>query len=90
MKVYICGSKQDRKKFKIKEKELKQQGHIPINPLRVIYSLPEEINNADFTIIAFELIRISDSICVLDGWENDMMARLEMAHAKRNEKEILN
>lgn len=89
MKVYICGDKKNRKKFKIKEKELKQQGHIPINPVRVMYSLPEGINNADFTIIAFELIRISDAICVLDGWENDMMARMEMAHAKRNEKEIL-
>ena len=89
MKVYICGSKKKRKQFKKAEKELRELGHIPVNPVKVIYALPEEINNADFTIIAFEIIRVCDAVYLLDGWDKDLVARLEKAHADREEKMIL-
>lgn len=60
MKVYICGDKSDRKRFKQAERMIKEEGNIPINPVRVIYALPPEVNKADFTIVAYELIHISD------------------------------
>lgn len=89
MKIYICGDKSDRKQFKRAEQMIKKQGSIPINPIRVMYALPEEINNADFTIIAYELIHVCEAVYCLAGWENDLIARMEMAYAKRNEKKIL-
>ncbi len=89
MKVYICGNHKNRKDFKKAESELRNKGYVPINPVKIMYALPEEINNADFTIITFELIRISDAVYLLEGWENDLIARMEVAHAKRNEKDIL-
>lgn len=89
MRVYICGNKDDRKRFKQAEILLSEQGHAVVNPIRVIYALPKDLNNSDFTIIAFELIRICDALYLMEGWENDITARLEVAHAKRNMKTIL-
>ena len=88
MKVYICGNKKNRKQFKNAEKRLREQGHVPVNPIKIMHSLPEEINNSDFTIISFELIRICDAVCPLEGWEKDLLARVEMAHAKREGKDM--
>lgn len=89
MKVYICGDKSDRKRFKQAERMIKEEGNIPINPIRIIYALPPEVNKADFTIVAYELIHISDAVYCLDGWQNDLTARMEMAYAKRNDMKIL-
>lgn len=89
-KIYICGDKSNRKQFKQAERIIRKRGDIPINPLRVMYALPEEINKADFTILAYEMIRISDKVYCMEGWANDLTARMEMAHAQRNRKDILN
>ncbi len=89
MKVYICGDRENRKQFRAAEKELRDRGHIPINPVRVMYALPKEINNADFTVVAYELIRICDAVHVLDGADKCLFARMELAHAKSMEKEIV-
>lgn len=88
-KVYICGNKNNRKQFKAAEQLIRERGDIPINPLRVMYALPEEINMADFTIIAYELIRISDKVYCLDGWDKDLIARMEVAYAQREVKTIV-
>ena len=89
-KIYICGDKSNRKQFKKAEQFIREHGDIPINPIRVMYALPEEINNADYTILAYEMIRISDKVYCMNGWENDLMARMEMAYAQRNKKDIVN
>ena len=58
--------------------------------LRWLDALPEEIHNSDFTVITFEIIRISDAVYLIDGWKKDLLSSMELAHAKRLEKEILN
>jgi len=90
MKVFICGNKLHEQAFMIAERLLRQQGHIPINPVKLLYALPTEISNSDFTVLSFETIRISDAIYLIEGWEKDLFASMELAHAKRLEKEILN
>ncbi len=87
MKVYICGCKEHVQTFSDTETALREQGHIPINPVKLLHALPGGISHADFTVVAFEIIRISDAILLLDGWDKDLMARMELAHAKRLEKE---
>lgn len=88
MKVYMIGNTQDAAAFEHAEISLRQQGFIPINPIKILQALPAEINNSDFTVIAFEIIRVCDAVYLLHGWEMDLMARMEAAHAKRTEKEI--
>lgn len=89
MKVYICGNRQYEHEFYKAEVLLRHQGHIPVNPIKILHALPEEISNSDFTVIAFELIRISHAVYLLDKWENDLFATMELAHSKRMEKEII-
>lgn len=88
MKVYICGNKHQEQTFHDAEIILRKQGHIPINPVKILYALPEEISNSDFTAISFEIIRISDAVLLVGDWEKDLLATMELAHAKRIEKEI--
>lgn len=90
MKIYIIGDKEEPKKFEAAENVLRQIGHAPINPVKVMRSLPKEVTNADFTIIAFELIKICDAVYLLNGWEKDLFARMEYAQAEREEKEVCN
>lgn len=89
MKVYICGNLENPQAFEDAEAFLRMHGHIPINPVKILYALPAEINNSDFTVIAFEIIRICDAVYPISGWDKDLLARVEMSYAKRNDKEIL-
>lgn len=90
IKVYICGSRDNEAQFYEAEEQLRAAGHIPINPIKIIHALPAEINNSEFTVIAFEIIRVCDAIYPLSGWKKDLVARMEVAQAKRTEKKILN
>ena len=90
MKVFICGDKHNEQNFYDTEMILRRQGHIPMNPVRVLYALPEELSNSDFTAISFEMIRISDAVYLIAGWNKDLFASMEQAHAKRLDKKILN
>ncbi len=89
MKVYICGDRRKISEFDKAEKLLRQEGHAPVNPLKIINALPEEITNSDFTVLAFEIIRICDAIYLLNGWEKDLFARMEKSQAERTDKTIL-
>ena len=90
MKVFICGNKHLEQAFFDAEVLLRQQGHIPINPVKLLYALPKELSNSDFTVISFETIRISDAVYLIEDWEKDLLASMELAHAKQLAKEILN
>ena len=90
MKVYIVGDRNKPEEFEAAEQELSQRGYAPVNPVKVMEVLPGKITNADFTIIAFEFIKICDAVYLLDGWDKDLFARMEYAQAEREEKEILN
>lgn len=89
MKVYMIGNTQDTAAFEHAEISLRQQGFIPINPIKILQALPAEINNSDFTVIAFEIIRVCDAVYLLKNWDKDFLARVEASHAKRTEKELI-
>lgn len=90
MKVYILGNTENEKKFEEAEQFIRQEGNVPINPIKIAYALPEEINNSELTVILFEVIRVCDAVYPLEGWEKDLFARLEMGQAEHTEKEIYN
>ena len=89
MKVYIIGNKHCTEEFDNAERLLRQNGHIPINPVRILYALPEDINQSDYTVILFEVIRVCDAVYLLNGWKSDLYASMEAAHARRTDKEFL-
>lgn len=89
MKVYIVGDRNRPEDFEEAEQLLTQRGYAPINPVKVMQVLPGKITNADFTIIAFEFIKICDAVYLLDGWEKDLFARMEYAQAEREEKPVI-
>lgn len=89
MKVYIVGDRNKPENFEVAEQLLIQSGHAPVNPVKVMQILPGKITNADFTIIAFEFIKICDAVYLLNGWEKDLFARMECAQAKREEKIVM-
>lgn len=63
-------------------------GDIPINPIKVMYALPEDISNADFIAVLIELVRISDAVMLIPGWEHDLASSIAKTNAERSEKEI--
>lgn len=89
MKVFICGDKSFAQNFEDAERFLRKSGHIPINPLKLLQALPEEISNSDFTVIVFEIIRVCEAVYLIGEGKTDLFARMELSHAKRLEKEIL-
>lgn len=89
MKVYIIGDREKEEEFEEAEQFLRKCGHAPVNPLKVIQALPEEMNNSDFTLIAFELIRVCDAVYLLSGWSENLFARMERTQAIKTEKEFL-
>lgn len=88
MKVVILGNRSDEDLFTNAENRIRDDGDIPINPIKVMYALPEDISNADFIAVLIELVRISDAVMLIPGWEHDLASSIAKTNAERSEKEI--
>lgn len=88
MKVLILGKMKEEEQFYQAESTIIENCDIPINPVRILHALPEDISNADFIAVLIELVRISDAICLLDNFINDLASSVAWTNAKKNEKEI--
>lgn len=88
MKVLILGKMKQEGDFLNAECCIRRDGHIPINPVRVLHALPEDLTMADFIAVLIELVRISDAICLLDNFISDLASSVAWTNAKKNEKEI--
>lgn len=89
MKVLILGKMDNINPFNCAEIPVRNDGNIPINPMSVMYALPAEISNADFIAVLIELVRISDAVMLLPGWEHDLGASIAKRNAENAEKIIL-
>lgn len=89
MKVLILGKIKNEDDFFQAEKRIREAGEIPLNPIRVLNALPEEITNSDFIALLIELVRISDKVLLLDGFINDLASSIAYTNAKNSEKEII-
>lgn len=88
MKVLILGKMKQEGDFLNAECCIRRDGHIPINPVRVLHALPEDLTMSDFIAVLIELVRISDAICLLDNFISDLASSVAWTNAKKNEKEI--
>ena len=88
-KIYIAGKvrglKNYRKIFGQAEKELQKKGNITLNPAE----LPEGMNAEDYMRICIPMLEVADCIYMLKNWKDSEGAKVELAYAKCQGKEIL-
>lgn len=89
MKIYIAGKvrglKNYREIFEQAEKELQKQGNITLNPAE----LPEGMNAEDYMRICIPMLDCADAIYMLNNWKDSEGAKVELAYAKCQGKEII-
>ena len=92
MKIYISGAITKNEKaeaqFERAEKWLKENGHQPINPLKVGKPLTEILSHEEYMKLSFTLIDIAGGVYLLDGWQSSEGAKAELSYAKATGKAI--
>lgn len=89
--VFICGpmtghENYNRDAFMRKEKELIARGATVLSPAM----LPDGLEHEQYLTITRGMIRVSDVICLLPGWEYSEGAKLELLYAMKHKKWPLN
>jgi len=74
----------NRPLFNATELELKEMGHTVLNPA----FLPEGLETHDYSNICHAMIKASDCILLLQGWETSVGANLEIDMARDMGKKI--
>ncbi len=89
-KILILGNMDNEKLFRDAERKLAEdKENIVINPVKIMYALPEGINKSDFIVVLIELVRISDAVVLMPDWKIDLAATIANTNARRGEKEII-
>lgn len=95
MKIYISGpitgipTAQARADFAAAAAEIQRRGHEPVNPCKLQDILnPETTTCAQFMEPALGLLRASDAIAFMPGWEKSKGCRAEYYAAMSGRKDI--
>lgn len=92
-KIYISGAitgtHDYMQRFALAQKELEAQDYSVINPALVNSNMPADTTYEEYMQMAFTMLDMADSICMLQGWEQSKGAREEHRHALVTNKIIL-
>lgn len=90
MKYYIAGPMTgiadfNRKAFNDASAEVIRQGCVPLNPA----TLPDGLEQHEYMAICIEMLKVSDGVIMLPGWESSLGAKAEHAIAVKLGKWIV-
>lgn len=93
MKVYISGKITGQPNymelFQAKQTELELQGHIVVNPSKLINILGTDFSHAEYMHICYALIDLCDEVHFLNNWIDSFGAKLEMGYALQKGKTVV-
>jgi hypothetical protein len=93
MKVYISGpitgTTDYMERFEEAQKYLESKGLTVINPALINSNLPKDTTWDEYMEISLILVKMSDAIYLLKGWEKSKGAELELRTAKRFGLEVI-
>lgn len=88
MRVYISGpitgidSKIYQARFKEVESKLRKAGFWTLNPAEVNKNMPPWFTHGDYMEVCRAELSMCDIICLMDGWEDSIGARMEKGWAE--------
>ena len=77
----ITGTTDYMERFAIAELKLLSLGYEVINPSIILSHIPTTSLHDEYMHISYALMDICDTICMIDGWQNSMGAKLEYDYA---------
>lgn len=82
----ITGNENYKADFENAEKWLVENGYTPINPARL--EIPN-LTYQQYMVLDYELIKFSDGIFMLGGWQGSKGACAELSYAKSLGKKVI-
>lgn len=86
MRVYISGAitgtDDYMERFAEAEKIISSRGHIPVNPAKVLSSLPNTTTYREYIKLSLDMLQMCSGIYMLDGWQQSRGAKLEHQYAE--------
>lgn len=86
MRVYISGAitgtDDYMERFAEAEKIISSRGHIPVNPAKVLSSLPDTTTYREYIKLSLDMLQMCSGIYMLDSWQQSEGAKLEHQYAE--------
>lgn len=93
MRIYISGpitgTTGYMRRFEWTEAIWKDLGAEVVNPAKINSYLPETTTHSEYMVTSIAMLKICDTIYMLQGWEHSKGARQEYRYARRHGYQIL-
>ena len=95
MRIYISGKITGRpteeyiEQFCKAETELIRKGYSVVNPAVTNMTLPKDTTHEEYMIVSIALLRICDTIYMLDGWLDSKGAKEEFIYAVKHDYDLM-
>lgn len=92
MKIYISGpitgTNDHEERFERAEKALKKEGHIVINPEKILRGMPDETKHKEYMKVALSLLDLCEGVYFLEGWQESQGCGIEFEYAYEHKMAI--
>lgn len=81
----ITGTTDYMERFSMIESKLLGLGYEVVNPSTILSHIPTTSTHDEYMHISYALMDICDTICMMDGWESSIGAKLEYDYAIKHD-----